>query len=175
MNNQTVIHFDKTLVIPNQDDALTRKIWDSPEIQQRLHKLINVWMHIEKITNFRWKATSFLRTKMAPSHRDGSALDIAPDISPESAHLYAVSNNSDPILYKREKLMRKLQLAINSYPPDPRYDIGVFVEPDHIHIGLFRRSWDVPVVRLFKWKNVKGIYPDSFIRSAGLGMIRSNV
>lgn len=119
--------------------------------------LIKVWKIVEAHTGFRWKSTSYIRE--SPSHKIGVALDIAPDISPASKHLYAVENLSDPVLYKREPLMRLLQSAVKRIPIF-KYDVGLFVEPDHIHIGLFAREGQ-PSNRLFKWGTYKPIYPDS--------------
>jgi len=136
--------------------------------QEYLPILLHVWKIVEDTTKFRWRATSYIRS--SPSHRQGIALDIAPDIAPTSKKFYAVTNMSDPVLYKRERLIRLLQKAVRRLPIY-KYDVGVFVEPDHLHISLFRRRGK-PSNRLFKWGIYKPVYPDSS-RRMKLPLIRS--
>jgi len=123
--------------------------------------LIKVWQDVERTTGYRWKATSYWRN--SPSHSRGCSLDIAPDIAPAVQHKYAVASMSDPVLYKREKLIRRLQQLARSKKYRP-YSVGLFVEPDHIHIQLIDPQGR-PTVRVLKWKLVKPSYPDSAKRS----------
>lgn len=124
-----------------------------------LPELIKMWQHIEKTTGFRWKSTSYWRN--SPSHRRGYALDIAPDIAASANHAYAVTHMSDPVLYKREKLMRLLQRAASTWDGNPSYTYGVFVEPDHIHLHLLTPDKYAGQMRVVKWKVVKPAYSDS--------------
>lgn len=127
-----------------------------------LPKLIHAWQAVESITKYRWKCTSYWRN--SPTHQHGEALDIAPDISDASNHLYAVTNGSDPVLYKRTSLMRALQRVCESMPWTS-YLVGFFVECDHIHIQLLQRTPEQEAAGLnaivIKWKQTKDAYSDS--------------
>lgn len=132
--------------------------------KEYLPELIRIWQTVERETGYRWKCTSYWRH--SPSHSKGYALDIAPDISPDSERDYAVNQGSDPVLYKRVKLVRTLQKVARKFRPT-KYDVGIYIEPDHLHLQLFApEGKDHPLrVRLFKWKIVKPVYADSAIRS----------
>lgn len=119
--------------------------------------LIKAMQDIERMTGHRWKVTSYVRE--SPSHRTGYALDIAPDISPAYAHMYAVTLGSDPVLYKRVPMIRALQEYAARATPK-RFTIGVFIEPDHLHIQLFDPQ-GAPEVRILKWKQPKPVYSDT--------------
>lgn len=127
--------------------------------------LVYLWAQVETATGHKWMATSYLRT--SPSHSRGYALDIAPDIAPHDASKYAVYNGSDPVLYKREALLRQLQLlarAWNAYAAfDLPYSVSYAVEPDHIHLSLF--STTEPHARVLKWGGPKDAYADTASRS----------
>jgi hypothetical protein len=127
-----------------------------------LPELIRAWQHIEGVTGYRWKSTSYWRR--SPSHRHGVALDIAPDISPDAEKFYAVNNGSDPVLYKREKLLRDLQLAAETFKGG-KYQVNVFIEPDHLHMQVMKyTSTDDRPMAIIKWKVPKPIYGDTFRR-----------
>lgn len=128
-----------------------------------LPELKKAWAHIERTTGYRWKCTSYWRN--SPSHRLGVSLDIAPDISAKSDHLYAVSKNSDPVLYKRTALIRKLQHAARTYTGGT-YMVGVFIEPDHLHLQVLQAEPKKGFMRIVKWKVAKPIYPDTYQRMA---------
>lgn len=119
--------------------------------------LVKVWQDIERALGYRWHSTSYWRR--SPSHRKGVSLDIAPDIAEDSKHRYAVFQMSDPVLYKRQKLMRDLQKFAHSHNYAP-YSVGLFMEPDHIHIQLLQPE-GTPKVSLLKWRLVKPVYSDS--------------
>jgi len=122
-----------------------------------LPELIRAWRNVEKVTGYRWRSTSYWR--FSPSHKNGYALDIAPDIGPNSYHLYAANRGSDPVLYKREKLIRDLQQLNNLGETSP-FNIGIYIEPDHLHMHVLQK--EVPqVYRIFKWKVPKPVYKDS--------------
>lgn len=118
--------------------------------------------HIERVTGHRWKATSYIRE--SPSHKFGYALDIAPDISARSSSLYPVHYGSDPVLYKRLPLMEALQVVARSLPPTWPVSMGMFVEPDHIHLHVLNRLHTVPPHRVVQWKQPKEIYCDTLSR-----------
>lgn len=113
---------------------------------------------IEDATGHRWKVTSYIRE--SPSHKTGWALDIAPDISKKSERYYAVTRLSDPVLYKRVPLIRFLQQVVRNTSFRP-YVLGVFIEPDHLHMQLFRSTYSLPENMLFKWKQPKPVYSDT--------------
>lgn len=127
--------------------------------QHYLPALVKAWQAIEQQTGYRWKCTSYWR--MSPSHSTGAALDIAPDISPSSEKFYAVNNGSDPVLYKREAMIRDLQAVAQAYPHHKDYLVGVFIEPDHLHIQLLQPEEGAGGMRIVKWKVPKPVYGDT--------------
>jgi hypothetical protein len=151
-DNWPIINQHPTVMSPHERKAVYKAY---------LPILKDVWRRIEADTGFRWKATSYLRR--SPSHHKGIALDVAPDISPRSRKYYAVYRRSDPVLYKREELMRRLQSTVHSLPRY-KYSVGLFMEPDHIHIGLFNHDGRFPANRLYKWGTPKPIYGDTYDR-----------
>lgn len=124
-----------------------------------LPELVKAWQAIERETGYRWKCTSYWR--LSPSHSTGAALDIAPDIASNSTKFYAVNNNSDPVLYKREEMIRDLQRVAADYPVHKDYLIGVFIEPDHLHIQLLHPEEGAGGMRIVKWKVAKPVYGDT--------------
>lgn len=124
--------------------------------QHCLPQLVRAWQIIEQLSHHRWHATSYWRT--SPSHARGIALDLAPDIAFDSQKDYAYYKKSDPVLYKRETLLRELQAAIPRLERELQYGIGLFVEPDHIHMQLFPKA---DGAFLAKWKIPKPLYPDT--------------
>lgn len=125
-----------------------------------LPALVHVWQEIERLTGYQWQCTSYWRK--SPSHERGEAIDLAPAIATHMRHAYAVYRGSDPVLYKRTKLVRALQRFAEHYRP-PRYSIGIYIEPDHLHIQLMNEPGP-PQVRLFKWKQPKLVYGDTLTR-----------
>jgi hypothetical protein len=148
-------------VIPSQDPNIAGPTVKAFAEAHYLPVLVKVWKDVERITGYRWKATSYWRR--SPSHQHGVSLDIAPDIAPSSEKYYAVSRMSDPVLYKRTKLIRSLQALARSESYAP-FSVGLFVEPDHIHIQLIDPQ-GAPRVKVLKWKLVKPSYRDSATRS----------
>lgn len=129
-----------------------------------LPSLVYLWHLVEVYTGYRWRCTSYWR--QSPSHQHGYALDIAPDIKLSDWSHYSVSQMSDPVLYKRERLMRKLQTLARDPTLARKYWPFVFslaVEPDHIHLSLFRPDSDFGPsnVSVLKWKVEKPVYKDS--------------
>jgi hypothetical protein len=118
-------------------------------------------MLIEAESGFAWHATSYWRR--SPSHRFGCSLDIAPDIADKSKDFYAVYRRSDPVLYKREELIRILQRAVHKFR-DPNFSVGVYIEPDHLHMQVYPFKDAMGRARLFKWKVPKLVYPDTLQR-----------
>jgi hypothetical protein len=129
-----------------------------------LAPLIELWRDVELATKYRWKCTSFLRN--SPSHEKGHALDIAPDFDVKTEPLYAVSRGSDPVLYKREPLIRALQSLANiDYSPDGSFTMGIFIEPDHLHLQVLQpRSGQRFPTSVIKWRIAKPIYSDTYAR-----------
>lgn len=129
--------------------------------------LLRVMDRLERITGYRWRITSFLRD--SPSHRRGVSIDFSPDISESDLHKYGPFQNppSDPVLYKRTKLVRALQRLCRDPVLNREYaDIGIYIEPDHLHVQLFSpESNKKNRVRLMKWRLIKPVYTDSARRS----------
>lgn len=119
--------------------------------------LLRLTTAVEQYTGHAWRVTSYLRD--SPSHRLATALDIAPDIAADSWSHYAVSRQSDPVLYKREPLLRALQALASEVDPAP-YSYAIFIEPDHLHLQLMQVE-DIPRISIVKWGIEKPIYPDS--------------
>jgi hypothetical protein len=125
---------------------------------------LRFWRRLEEVSGHRWKCTSYIRK--SPSHEVGQAIDLAPDISKESAPYYAVTAMSDPVLYKREPLLRQLQyLAQEDFYPGQDVSIGVFVEPDHLHVAALKRVSGPKPTAVVKWGIVKPVYSDSSVRA----------
>jgi hypothetical protein len=141
---------------------------DDREQSARLYlpQFLLFWHDLEQATGYRWKNTSYLRN--SPSHRVGHAFDLAPDLDPQSEQYYAVYNNSDPVLYKRNTLVQILQtLRNNDYSVDGSNKLGVFIEPDHLHVQVIAADGggDYPT-NVIKWQVPKPIYPDTYSRMA---------
>lgn len=132
-------------------------------VPQFLPQFINLWHDIEKVTGHRWKCTSYIRN--SPSHSKGHAIDLAPMIAPSDRKHYAVYNGSDPVLYKRVRLIRQLQLLKNR-----RYgkgnSIGIFIEPDHLHIQVLSNQGAENPTSVVKWGIPKPVYGDTEERLA---------
>jgi len=153
-------------IIPSQDTSVVSPAEEPTVLQVKLPILMKVWNLVEDYTGFLWKATSFIRSQNAPSH-NGNALDIAPDITKADQSKYSLSAGSDPVLYKREPLMRALQAIAAEVHPDYSYDVGIFVESDHIHIGLFiPEDRSNPEIRIYKWGALKESYGDTRARAS---------
>lgn len=124
---------------------------------------IQLWKAIEEVTGYRWKSTSYLRR--SPSHSKGQAFDLAPDWADQSSPLYAVSKGSDPVLYKRIPLIVSLQRLVD----DPRFfhpkvSLGIFIESDHLHIQILKRTPRSTNISIVKWGARKPIYSDTDAR-----------
>jgi hypothetical protein len=137
-------------------DAVVKRIIErefNPTLVDACNKVITYTRH-------KWKVTSHIRD--SPSHKRGVAIDIAPLIAPKSQHLYAVYSDSDPVLYKRARLIRDLQRLAMSETPLKDYDVGIFMEPDHLHLQVFApENPGNPRFRVLKWGICKPVYPDS--------------
>lgn len=152
------------MAIPKyKDKEIVNQDWnallDSSAPGKYLPVLVDLWSWIEAYTGHRWKSTSYIRD--SPSHKWGYALDIAPDIALTSQSKYAVYKRSDPVLYKRERLIRQLQQLAAEIPPHSEYSLGIYIEPDHLHLHVMSAD-PVPEIRVFKFSVDKSIvYPDS--------------
>lgn len=128
-----------------------------------LPQFLQIWHDIEKVTGYRWRMTSYLR--QSPSHRRGHAIDLAPWIAPEARSYYAVYNNSDPVLYKRAPLIRALQQLKNiDYSKNRFNDMGIFIEPDHLHIQVLAPNFQGNPTSVVKWGIPKPVYHDTYQR-----------
>lgn len=126
-----------------------------------LPQFIAFWHDLEKVTGHRWRCTSYLR--QSTSHSRGHAIDFAPAIAPSARQHYAVYNGSDPVLYKRERLVKALQRLKNK-----RYgqgnSLGVFLEPDHLHVQILSNLGTQHPLSVVKWGIPKPIYGDTYKR-----------
>lgn len=163
-------HKIKIPVTGGSSRTIPSQAWESIPTPVRDHSLkhylpvlIDAWIKVERFTGHRWNCTSYFREINAPSHIKGQAIDLAPDISLASSIKYAVTNMSDPVLYKRERLIRQLQTMAGNTKPKGPYDIGLFLEPDHIHMGVFKASGP-PSFQIFKWGGPKPVYQDTLER-----------
>jgi len=139
-------------------------------LTKSLPLLLSAANDIIAATGYRWKPTSLLRR--SPSHSKALSIDLAPDIAKESEHLYAVTSMSDPVLYKREGLIRDLQKLSASkgssrYPGANNTVLGIFIEPDHLHVQVFDqiRQSDL-LFTIVKWGQAKPCYHDTLERSS---------
>lgn len=148
-------------VVNSQHPEIAPVAYRHKAMKNYLPELIRAWQHIEQNTGYRWKCTSYWRD--SPSHSLGVSMDIAPDFTSTAEPLYSVSQGSDPVLYKREALIRKLQVAAATFEPGP-FAIGVFIEPDHLHVQAMDPKEGGPIMRIVKWKIAKPVYHDTYQR-----------
>lgn len=148
--------------VVSQNPAILPKHIRDHVVPNFLPQLMAVWKDVETATGYRWKCTSYLRE--SPSHRRGHAFDLAPDIAEDSKHLYAVFNMSDPVLYKRNPLMKALQKLRNKdYSVDSVQSnhMGIFIEPDHLHLQILAVDSSNSPTSIVKWGVPKPIYQDT--------------
>lgn len=139
--------------------------------QDEMHALLHyVAQMITNNTGVEWQETAWI--KESPGHVDGSSMDIAPRLYVIGHEAnYSGAKGSDPVLFQRPYLLRKLMgLGMGR---DPRLAAKhmvalVAVENDHIHIQLLtphnKHDWGriVPV----SFGRVQGDrYPDSAARA----------
>lgn len=151
-------------VIVSQEPKAANEADYKASVLNYLPQFIEFWADLEKATGYRWKCTSYIRE--SPTHRMAQAFDLAPDIAQASQKHYAVYKRSDPVLYKRTELIRALQtLRTKDYSRDRTNKIGVFIEPDHLHVQVLSPmgGGDYPT-NVIKWKIAKPIYPDTYDR-----------
>jgi hypothetical protein len=141
--------------IINQDPTVLRV--PTQQAYHYLDMLLTIVSRIERETGFRWMVTSWIRE--STSHPWSTSIDIAPDIHPGSQSRYAVNNGSDPVLYKRVPLVRALQRVAKTTPLNG-ITVGIFIEPDHLHIQLFQPE-PYPTISVYKWKQPKASYRDT--------------
>jgi hypothetical protein len=100
--------------------------------------LDHIAQRVADSTGMLWDETSWIRP--SPGHENGDSLDIAPRfLSQQVADKYARAKMSDPVLFKREALLRRLMaLAIGRDPVLERHHVlaVIAVENDHLHIQL---------------------------------------
>jgi protoporphyrinogen oxidase len=145
----------------SQDESVIPDKLKILSLTKYLPVLLSVATAIENATHYKWLVTSYLRD--SPSHSQGVALDIHPDISEDSKPLYAVTNMSDPVFYKREPLIRALQ-QVSREVNIPNYTVAVVIESDHLHLHIFNKDTSLPSVNVFKWKEAKPVYKDTYER-----------
>lgn len=124
--------------------------------------LLEIMKMVEFETGYAWMVTSYLR--QSPSHSRGVSLDIAPDIAESSKKYYAVYRGSDPVLYKREKLIRDLQRVASRFY-STKVSANIFIEPDHLHIQLSPFDEFGGHCHVTKWGIAKSCYSDTSDRS----------
>lgn len=145
----------------SQDPLAMKDEFRYATVTRLLPQFLAIWKAVEEATGHRWKCTSYIRN--SPSHRRGQAFDLAPDIADSAKSSYAVTNGSDPVLYKRETLIRQLQtLRDIDFSLDRSNRVGIFIEPDHLHIQALApdNSAEFPTA-IVKWKVLKAVYRDS--------------
>jgi len=156
LSRQPTFSFGKYTFVSQQPFTISeedRLAW----VPTLLPMFVLIWNMVEKVTGHRWKCTSYIRD--SPTHIKGHAFDLAPDIDSPSLSAYAVTRKSDPVLYKREPLIRALQrLRTIRFSPD--CNVGIFIEPDHLHIQAMALTSGNPT-SIVKWKVEKSVYPDS--------------
>lgn len=133
---------------------------------------VRIWQAIERVTGHRWKCTSYIRDSF--SHKEGWAIDLAPDFDREANRHYAVTRGSDPVLYKRAALYRALQQLVMTdfFGPSLGVRTGIYIESDHLHIQVNQiGTGEAYPTSIIKWKAPKPIYSDTYQRMAGLGML----
>lgn len=146
--------------VVSQDPSVLSETHRTFVVPTFLPQLINIWADIERVTGHRWKCTSYLR--QSPSHAKGHAIDLAPHIAPSSTKHYAVYNGSDPVLYKRAPLISALQTLKNKdYSGNGSNFMGIFLEPDHLHVQVLGTNRTDSPTSVIKWGIPKPIYKDT--------------
>lgn len=127
---------------------------------------------IANATGMDWDETSYIRD--SPGHVDGDSLDIAPRVYTEALKRdYATFKKSDPVLFRREALLRRLMglaLTRNSALLQQGLMCVVAVENDHLHIQIGRPvdPRDVGLIYSTPFgRNMVHRYSDSPTRVAG--------
>lgn len=156
----TLVSFTSVVRTPQDVARLERSV---------LPTLLRVKAAIHKATGFEWDITSWIRE--SPSHKTGFALDIAPYIDPGSEQHYAFFQGSDPILSRRIPLLAKLRDALTYFnnttfgkQVKSQFRIGIFVETDHVHIGVF--APDGMPNEVYAWPVPKSYYSDTNARNS---------
>lgn len=162
-------------VVPSQNvRVVNTQLLRSLE-RESLPILAYVLRKMESISHHAWDVSSWLRA--SPSHQYGYSWDIIPSIAESAKNKYAVTRMSDPVLYKREKLIRQLQRFAKSVSPSdlglpPSYmrthALILAVESDHIHVQLVKRGPNIKspyFTTVLKWGIPKPAYSDTLTRS----------
>lgn len=149
--------------ILSQDPTVLSSAQRAYVVPNFLPQFIEFWHDLEKVTGHRWKCTSYLR--QSASHSRGHAIDFAPAIAPSARKDYAVYNGSDPVLYKRAPLVHALQKLKNKRY-GPKNSLGVFLEPDHLHVQILSNLGTQHPLSVVKWGIPKPIYGDTYKRMA---------
>ena len=152
--------------IVSQQPGILPKMQRDRAVELYLPQFLFLSRDIQSATGYRWKNTSYIRK--SPSHQLGQAFDLAPDIAKSSESHYAVYQQSDPVLYKREALVKKLQtLRDRWYSPNHSNTMGIFIEPDHLHLQVMAvgKGERYPT-SVIKWQVAKAVYGDTIERMA---------
>lgn len=145
-------------IVSQQPEALPEQ-YRAGSVAKFFPVFIKMWAAIERVTGHRWKCTSYIR--QSPSHRRAQAFDLAPDIADSAVDQYAVTHRSDPVLYKREALLKQLQqLKLVDFSNNGTFSTGIFIEPDHLHLQILAGNTETPTV-IVKWGVLKPVYNDS--------------
>lgn len=108
------------------------------KVEGKKKVLDHIAQRVANSTGMLWDETSFIRA--SPGHENGDSLDIAPRfLSEQVANQYSRAKMSDPVLFKREALLRRLMaIAIGRDPVLERHHVlaVIAVENDHLHIQL---------------------------------------
>jgi hypothetical protein len=148
-------------IISQQPDIVSEAAFRT-SISQYLPQFIQFWKDLEQATGFRWKCTSYLRD--SPTHKKGQAMDFAPDWDPKDAHKYSANQGSDPVLYKRQWLFQRLKLLRRNNYGRGNNHMGIFIEPDHLHVQVLKVSPHHFPTSVVKWQVAKPVYPDTYRR-----------
>lgn len=114
------------LYIPSIDTGLSKT--------RKQNALYRVWHAINKATKLDWRETAWI--KDSPNHRLGDSLDLAPP------HVkgYAHTKNSDPVLHKREALLRDLMTLAATWrlKNDDHLSVLIAIENNHLHVQIIK-------------------------------------
>lgn len=148
-------------IVSQQPDVVSDAAFIT-SITQYLPQFLRFWQDLERASGFRWKCTSYLRD--SPTHIKGQAMDFAPDWDQRDAHLYSANQGSDPVLYKRQWLFQVLRsMRYNDYGGN-RNQLGIFIEPDHLHVQVLKPTPGNFPTSVIKWQVPKPVYPDTYRR-----------
>jgi len=102
---------------------------------RKLNVLLRAARAIQLATKLEWRQTAYI--KDSPNHVNGDAIDLAP---PSDLKGYAHKAGSDPMLHRREALLRDLMRLAASRRVDNDLGLSILIaiENNHLHVQVMK-------------------------------------